>query len=503
MAIELLVGKMIAPLYGSSFLVWASVIGISLIALAIGYFIGGRLTQQHNTSSILLWLLFSLAVIIGLLSPMGQRVIYSMSGYSLWFAALLSSAFLLFPPLIVLGIIPPFLISMLCKEKDSAGKTAGLIYSISTFSGIVSTLVVGFYIIPELGIKKPLLAISYILFMISFYGFLKNRKFIPLAIGLLVLFVITQSVIKKPPRMKQIKIKEQLEGLYGQINIIDNLAKQERILVINNITQTLVNLDDVTVSQMNYVHNLSIFSSLKKTQNAKALLCGMGGGSILNELLRQGFETDAVEIDSRMAKLSNRYFNMSSEGYDLFVDDARHYIRNSNKKYDLVVMDLLSSEVQPAHLFSLEHFNDLKKNLNKNAIIIINFQGYLYGKEGLSTRSILKTMVKAGYNTSVYFDPDEINTIVTDIFLIASPDLIDFEKLDFNQVNECCRKALFNINNIKKGESVDLESAFIITDDNSSILDQLDRQAINDWRMDFVKEFRVWEESNMNVPLFQ
>ena len=112
-------------------------------------------------------------------------------------------------------------------------------------------------------------------------------------------------------------------------------------------------------------------------------------------------------------------------------------------------------------------------------------------------------MVKAGYNTSVYFDPDEINTIVTDIFLIASPDLIDFEKLDFNQVNECCRKALFNINNIKKGESVDLESAFIITDDNSSILDQLDRQAINDWRMDFVKEFRVWEESNMNVPLFQ
>ena len=112
-------------------------------------------------------------------------------------------------------------------------------------------------------------------------------------------------------------------------------------------------------------------------------------------------------------------------------------------------------------------------------------------------------MLKAGYSTSVYFDPDEINTIVTDIILIAAPDPIDFKKLDFNKVNECCRRALFNINHLNNGESIDLESAFVITDDNASILDQLDRQAINDWRMDFVKEFRVWEESKMNVPLFK
>ena len=303
--------------------------------------------------------------------------------------------------------------------------------------------------------------------------------------------------------MKQIKIKDQLEGLYGQINVIDNLAKQERILVINNITQTLVNLDNVTVSQMNYVHNLSIFASLKKSSGAKALLCGMGGGSILNELIRLGFKTDAVEIDSRMASLSSQYFNMSKEGYNLYVDDARHYIRNSNTKYDLVVMDLLSSEVQPAHLFSLEHFNDLKKNLNQDAILIINFQGYMYGKEGLSTRSIIKTMVEAGYHTSVYFNPEEINKIVTDIFLIASPDPMNLKQVDINKVNECCRKALFNIDHLNKGENMDLASAFIITDNNASLLDQLDRKAINDWRMDFVREFRVWEESNMNVPLYQ
>ena len=194
---------------------------------------------------------------------------------------------------------------------------------------------------------------------------------------------------------------------------------------------------------------------------------------------------------------------MSKEGYNLYVDDARHYIRNSNTKYDLVVMDLLSSEVQPAHLFSLEHFNDLKKNLNQDAILIINFQGYMYGKEGLSTRSIIKTMVEAGYHTSVYFNPEEINKIVTDIFLIASPDPMNLKQVDINKVNECCRKALFNIDHLNKGENMDLASAFIITDNNASLLDQLDRKAINDWRMDFVREFRVWEESNMNVPLYQ
>ena len=164
MALQLLVGKMIAPLYGSSFLVWASVIGISLTALATGYYMGGRFTQRLNTNSVLLWMIFCLSILTGLLAPAGQGIIYGMSTYSLWVAALLSSAFLLLPPLIILGTIPPILIGILCKEREGAGRSAGLVYSVSTFSGIIATLIVGFYIIPEMGIKKPLLAISYILF---------------------------------------------------------------------------------------------------------------------------------------------------------------------------------------------------------------------------------------------------------------------------------------------------------------------------------------------------
>ena len=220
-------------------------------------------------------------------------------------------------------------------------------------------------------------------------------------------------------------------------------------------------------------------------------------------MLRQGFQTDAIEIDDRMADLSNKYFNLDTAGYRLVVDDARHHIRNSRNSYDLIVMDLLSSEVQPSHLFSREHFIDLKKNLNSNGMVIINFQGYIYGDQGLSTRSILKTLIQAGYSTAVYFNTSEIKDIVTDIFLIASVEPIDFSKLDMEKINPCCKRALFTVKDLYKPENFDLENAFVITDDNAAILDQLDRQAINDWRMDFVKEFRVWEEAKMNVPLFR
>ncbi len=46
MVIELLGTRIIAPFYGVSLYVWWSLISVALIALAIGYFAGGRWRQR-------------------------------------------------------------------------------------------------------------------------------------------------------------------------------------------------------------------------------------------------------------------------------------------------------------------------------------------------------------------------------------------------------------------------------------------------------------------------
>ncbi|MBL4656928.1 MAG: fused MFS/spermidine synthase [Flavobacteriales bacterium] len=504
MAIEMLVAKMIAPLYGASLYVWSSIIGVTLIALAAGYYMGGRLSEKFAGMSTLLKLIFAVSMLLGLMTVAAAGIIGSMSDYSIRTASFFSALLILGPPMTLLGMVPPLIITTLTRLVDDSGRVSGLVYAVSTLGGILASLIIGFYVLPAYGIKGPLLVFAGILLAFAVAGFIKKKKLIFPVIGLLVFLPLVKAHFKDPARMKVIKVIDQLESVYGQINIIDNMYKKERILVINNITQTLVNFGEWNISQMGYVHNLSVFSSLALNDNPapKALLCGLGGGSIMTELTNMGFEADAVEIDARMPDLGTKYFAFDQNSCEIYIDDARHFIRNSTKKYDLIVLDLLTSEVQPSHIFTLENFEHMKTLLSEKGMLVINFQGYIYGAEGRAARSILKTLMAADYKVNIFFNPDEIKEIVTDIFFLASAEQLDFNALDFEKRNTCCRRAELNLANLRIPSDFDLEDAILLTDDNGPVLDLYARKGNEDWRSDFVKEYLIWQDQKLNVPLF-
>ena len=77
MATEMVVAKMIAPLYGASLYVWSSIIGISLGALAIGYFTGGRFSVKFEGNNRLFYLLFAISLILILLPIIAPEIISS------------------------------------------------------------------------------------------------------------------------------------------------------------------------------------------------------------------------------------------------------------------------------------------------------------------------------------------------------------------------------------------------------------------------------------------
>ncbi|MCB1670545.1 MAG: fused MFS/spermidine synthase [Pseudomonadales bacterium] len=58
MIIELLGTRIIAPFYGSSLYVWTSVIAVTMMALAVGYYAGGFLADRSK------WLSLSLIISI-------------------------------------------------------------------------------------------------------------------------------------------------------------------------------------------------------------------------------------------------------------------------------------------------------------------------------------------------------------------------------------------------------------------------------------------------------
>ena len=72
MAVELLSARMVAPYFGSSLYVWGTVIGFTLLALAIGYFAGGVMADKYSGPDTLLWVLLMASVFLLLMHISSQ-----------------------------------------------------------------------------------------------------------------------------------------------------------------------------------------------------------------------------------------------------------------------------------------------------------------------------------------------------------------------------------------------------------------------------------------------
>ena len=134
-------------------------------------------------------------------------------------------------------------------------------------------------------------------------------------------------------------------------------------------------------------------------EKSDALILGLGGGTLANQLNSAlGLKVDAVEFDARILKVAKRYFGLS-KAVNTIIDDARHYLETTDKKYDLIVSDVLLGEITPAHLFTVECFEKTKTLLKPGGLMVVVFNGFITGETGRAGRSIYQTLDAAGYKT--------------------------------------------------------------------------------------------------------
>ena len=150
MAAELLGAKLIAPYYGNSLYVWAGVLGVTLAGLASGYFAGSGLARRNDSLRKLFIILFAGALFTALMPLIARTLVEATIGMELRTGIVLSCFALLFVPLLCFGTISPLMIKNLLGENTS-GRTTGNVYAISTVGGIVFTILIGFYFIPQAG----------------------------------------------------------------------------------------------------------------------------------------------------------------------------------------------------------------------------------------------------------------------------------------------------------------------------------------------------------------
>jgi len=201
LAVEMAASRLLGNYFGTSNLVWASIIGLILIYLTAGYFLGGRWADRSPTYktffSILAWAALTTALV-----PLISRPILRLAANAFDIApgvmagSFVSVMILFIIPVTLLGMASPFAIRLSIKDKESAGRISGQIYAISTLGSFIGTFLPVLILIPLVGTYRTFLVIAVILMTCALTGlFLINRwrgllpyLWMPLVIILLFFF---------------------------------------------------------------------------------------------------------------------------------------------------------------------------------------------------------------------------------------------------------------------------------------------------------------------------
>lgn len=368
--IELICFRLLAPYFGNSNYVTGIIINAVLLGLAVGYYIGGYTADKNKN--------FYLPFILIFISTVYLFIIYLTHPFFLDFfgrmyiiaGVSLSVLAMFFLPVILLAFIPTYFIRILASEGNM-GKTAGKIYSLSTFGSIIGGFCTTFLLIPYIGSSRSFLMCIIILFIISLIGFiLHSRKL------LLFLMIIPLFIFLKPPADN-----DYLYSTESEYNIIKvKRLSDDLYLFLNNYYAYFsksLNKDMLSESYYDYFLLGPLICNTKEI-----LILGNGAGTSMSQL-SYFFNANitGVEIDKTLTKIGKIFFNLKTvEKTKIIHEDARVFVNNTDKKYDNIIIDLYNgSTYVPFHLATVQFFKSVSNILSENGVVIVNIPFYASG----------------------------------------------------------------------------------------------------------------------------
>ena len=438
MVCELVGAKMLAPFFGTSLYIWAAVLGLTLLGLTSGYFLGGILSKKYTDDDRpLFWALFAAGIFLTLMPITSRWIMEATIQMSLEGGAIISLLVFMFPPLVFMGMASPIIINLLTQEADRAGNSAGNVYAISTVGGILFTFLMGFHLIPEFGVSMPAVITGALLAMLPAVALIRRRQKAAGALMILLVILGGWKFSQAEHFPDNYRVLYQSEGILGQVRVVDHPAyditpdaRMGRGLIVNNTLQTYVGLEhglqhSIWPSSNYFPTAASIFPT-----GSKVLLLGLGGGTLVKQFNRLGYEVDVVEIDKRIWDISVKYFNMDP-ATNVIIDDARHYVRIAKKQYDIIVFDTFLGESVPEHLMTLEGFDDARQILTPGGMIMASFYGFIDGEKGEAARCVLKTFLEAGFKTNILATPGTEDS--RNLIFLASEEEKDFSAANYQE----------------------------------------------------------------------
>ena len=428
MILELLGTRIIGPFYGVSLYVWSSLIAVTLIALALGYFLGGMFADRYTgvrLTHVILTAALAMAAIpfvsgpvMRLTDPLGLR------------AGAFVSALLLFTlPLTALAMVGPYVIKRATRDLRDVGTTSGTVYAISTVGSVAGTLLLGFYLLPTFGTRTIIYSLSiFLVSLAAVVALYEQRRSLSGAISPVIVAIMIfgatdafglASVHHQVPGFI---VRFEAESLYGWVRVVDDERKGFRLLLSDASVISAVDIKE-NRSLLGYQEIMSFLPTILP-QTTRTLLIGLGGGHVARNLKSKGIVTDTIEIDPAVADAARRFFHFEPTG-SFLVGDARYEVTRLPHHYDLIIHDCFTGGAEPTHLLSREMLLDLHALLNDRGILTLNYVGFTRGEGADAVASVHRTLKSVFPNLRVFTTNKEE---FTDFVFLASQEPLQIEE---------------------------------------------------------------------------
>ncbi len=390
LGMELSASRLIEPAFGNNQIVWAALIGLILLCLAVGAWLGGRLADRYPRRREL-DLVLSLAAVGVALAPALSRPVLRLAvtgmaalDVGLLAAALLAVLLLFSIPGILLGTASPWALRLSMHSIDESGHTAGRLYAISTAGSLLGTFLPVLWLIPAFGTRWTfyLLALS-LLAVISLGSLRARHRWVPLAGFVLVLLLALTtgpgSSLTGDWDADAGAILYEDESLYNYI-VVRQWGSERHLRLNEGIGLHSVYHPDMLLSQgiWDYFLLAPLFNPASSTpgDGYHMALIGLAAGTV-SELFTDIYgpiDITGVELDPAIIEVGRRYFAMNQPNLTAVAADGRAWLAGQppETRFDLIAVDAYRPPYIPFHLTTVEFFDLARQRLSEDGILAVN-----------------------------------------------------------------------------------------------------------------------------------
>ncbi len=391
LGMELSASRLLEPAFGNNQIIWSALIGLILLYLALGAWLGGKLADRFPRQRELDITLTLAAIGVALVPLVSGTVLgWASQGLASFSVGLLAGSLfailMLFSiPGILLGTATPWAIRLSLRDLASTGKTAGRFSATATAGSILGAFLPALWLIPAVGTRWTFFILSLTLLTVITLGSLRqSHRWIPLAAltGVVLVAILTRPTqgflaLWNDERTGAVIYED--ESAYNYISV-RQWGSEHHLKLNDGIGIHSVHHPDMLLSQgiWDYFLLAPLFQPTWPENHApdNLLIIGLAAGTV-SELYTDIYgplPITGIELDPQIIEVGRQFFDMNQPNLDAIAADGRRWLSQQppDAIWDVVAIDAYRPPYIPFHLTTVEFFQLVYEHLSEDGVVAIN-----------------------------------------------------------------------------------------------------------------------------------